>query len=1164
MNRELVDQSQRDRIESATDHSIFVEAGAGSGKTTQMVKRIVALVAEGISITRIVAITFTEKAAAELRNRVRRALELRLDTTSAFPAEEKFRQALDDLDSAPLGTIHSFARRLIAENPITVMVPPGFEVQSDLARQIDHARQWQQERDGIFGAPELQKDFDLLIGLGAKMTDFEELVSRLDDSWHLLSGSEKRELPTADAIDKLLEMSQELLGAQSTCTNPDDRLLAHLAKVERFLDGLEPLVATGSLALTQHLRTFPKFHSRLGAKGNWPTGVVENLRELGMECDLVAQEAFQAVVQPSLYRVTHHFEHIALRRAESRRLRGELGFHDLLVLARDLMRKSEESWTLISQRYDCVIVDEFQDTDSLQAEIVCRLVSENFEPHVPWDRLALRPGSLTTVGDPKQSIYRFRGANIATYFQHRDREPGISSSHIVSLTTNFRSSESIVEWVNAAFSTIIQEEGSIQPEFQALASGPLAAGPNDLAGPNVGVLGTGEKTGKAEEARKREATDIAHQILAASGRLPGVARWTVADRSPNTPEHRPAEPSDICILIPTRRSLPDIEAALRASGIEFVSEASSIVYSTLEIQGLLLAARAIAHTADPGSLVLALRSPVFGVGDDDLLLWRRERGEKEVWNVFTEGVAPDSPRIVGRALFVLKNIVNQLPSLTPADVLNLLATEGLLYEKSLAVGSGAKAWWRRIRYVIDQAEAWYQTTGGSLRDYIKWAELQQESSTKVREAIAPETGDNAVRITTIHMAKGLEYPIVFLGGAMSAQSVNRPATVWNQREELFLHLAKGPRVGFEVETAGYSDAFESEKAAQLAEFRRLLYVACTRAESHLVVSQHRHKTSPDHAFGSLLADLGTADDDMVLQAHDVAPTPAEAELEAQEIINTPPDEWDLWNKGITDQSASPRSRSVTELAHGTAIDGSREFFDHLGITFWHAPEDMVLEETIREESDDPEPQKRKVLIRDEDEPPPTKNGEREQQGQSNGVDSAGESGTGFGQALHWVLELSDLDPQVDLASLSARAANLNGLKDVETLLSAVVSVMETEIIAEARQRPHWLELPMLYPFENLAIEGIADLVFERVDGSLVVVDFKTDRDLSASALNHYWAQLSSYAVILTRVTKKTATECVIFHIPTHGEARTLNHSLVASQLKRSEASLTNPDFCSTS
>ncbi len=1146
MNKALVDQVERDRIEKATDQSLFVEAGAGSGKTTQMVKRIVALVAEGITITRIVAITFTEKAAAELRNRVRRELEAQLHTDPDLTAQERFRQALEDLDSAPLGTIHSFARRLIAENPITVMVPPGFQVQSDLARQIDHLRQWQQERDEIFGTPELQEDFDLLIGLGAKMGDFEELVSRLDDSWHLLSGSEKSTSSTEDPVERLRAMSKELIHKQSMCSNPDDRMLSHLAKVERFLEEIEPSAATGSLGFAKHLRTFPKFHKLLGAKGNWPEGVVEQIRELGMECDLVAQEAFQSIVRPALSRITTHFEQVALRRAKTRRLRGELGFHDLLVLARNLMRESEESWTLISQRYDCVIVDEFQDTDALQAEIVCRLVSKSFEPNAHWDQLELRPGSLTTVGDPKQSIYRFRGANIATYFQHRDRQPPISSSHIVSLTTNFRSSQPIVEWVNAAFSAIIQEEGSVQPEFQALASGPLAAGPSDLTGPNVGVLGTGEKTGKAEEARKNEATEIAHQILAATGRLPGVSGWAVADRSPNTPAHRPAEPSDICILIPTRRSLPDIEAALRNAQIEFVSEASSIVYSTLEIQGLLMAARAIAHTADPGSLVLALRSPVFGVGDDDLLLWHRDDGP---WNVFTDMAQPDSQHIVGRALFVLKNIVNQLPSLTPSDVLNLLATEGLLFEKSLAVGSGEKAWWRRIRYVIDQAEAWYQTTGGSLRDYLKWAELQQEASTRVREAIAPETGDNAVRITTVHMAKGLEYPIVFLGGAMSAQSVNRPVTVWNEQEELFLHLAKGPRAGFEVETTGYNQAFEKEKSAQLAEFKRLLYVACTRAESHLVVSQHRHKTSPDHAFGSLLAGLETTTDDMILHHHDGEPIAAEAEVEAQEIIHTSPEEWEEWNKGIAKQSSSPRSRSVTELAHGAAIEGAREFFEHLGITFSPASQDTASEEALLAESDEG-PQKRKVLIRDEDDPRPTKEGDGEEPGQRSAVDSTGESGAGFGQALHWVLELSDLDPDADLASLSARAAHLNGLKDVETLLAAVLSVMETEIIAEARVRPHWLELPMLYPFEKLAIEGIADLVFERVDGSLVVVDFKTDRELSESTLTTYWAQLSSYAAILSRTTKKQAIECVIVHVPTDGVAKTLNHSLVYKEVGR--------------
>jgi hypothetical protein len=283
---------------------------------------------------------------------------------------------------------------------------------------------------------------------------------------------------------------------------------------------------------------------------------------------------------------------------------------------------------------------------------------------------------------------------------------------------------------------------------------------------------------------------------------------------------------------------------------------------------------------------------------------------------------------------------------------------------------------------------------------------------------------------------------------------------------------------------------------------------------------------------------------MILQDHDVEPIAAKVEVDVQEIVHTSPEDWEQWNKGIVEQSSTPRSRSVTELAHGMAIEGAREFFEHLGIALPKVAEDALLEQMAETKSDDEEPQKRKVLIRDEDEPPPAKEAKQKGQVEAGGVAPAGESGTGFGQALHWVLELSDLDPQSDLGSLSARAASLNGLKDVETLVAAVTSVLETDIIKEARGRPQWLELPMLYPFDNLAVEGIADLVFERVDGSLVVVDFKTDRELAESTLGTYWAQLSSYAAILTRATKKRAQECVIVHIPSGGTARTLTHNLV--------------------
>lgn len=1135
MNLPLADDASRTRIKDDIGESLFVQAGAGSGKTTQIVARITSLVRHGIPLRRIVAITFTEKAAADLRNRVRTSLE-QAQNSALDPEEHKhFDVALDELDAAPLGTIHSFARRLIAENPIEVGVPPGFEVRSDLASKIDQTTVWENQRELIFRDPGLRADFDLLIGLGVSMDKFEGLATSLDTAWDRLPMGIEDASNAVVSIQEFRKRAQAVVACSASCSNDDDKLLQQLKSLEAYLGDLEVAETQGPLTVAARLAKVPRFHTRLGAKPNWPNGDLDEVRQLGMDLQGVAQDVFDSLIQPSVNRITRYFADIAIARADARRRAGSLDFHDLLVLARNLINSSEETWRLIANRYHCVILDEFQDTDPLQAELLCRLVGETFAPETHWTGLSLRPGGLTTVGDPKQSIYRFRGADIDTYFRHRTRQPSLGEAPQVELSTNFRSSVPVVEWINEAFGTIIVEDGRIQPEFQPLTPAPGAAMAGALEGPSVGFLGDGEKTDSAEQTRGEEASDIAHTILSATGRIPGVPQWTIQARHGKETMITPAKLSDICILIPTRRSLPQIESELRAAEIEFISEASSIVYSTLEVQGLLMAARAVAHTADPAALVLALRSPLFGVGDDDLLSWHRDQG---AWEISSKMGFADSPHPVGRALHILKTIVFQLPSLTPSDVLDALVRESFLYEKFLAVGAGQKAWWRRIRYVVDQAEAWYSTTGGSLRQYLVWAELQQDESTRVREAIAPEIGDNAVRITTVHMAKGLEYPIVIVGGAMSAQSVRRPIAVWDHQKSLHIHLAAGPKNTFSVQTPGYEKAFEDERTAQLAEYRRLLYVACTRAESHLVVSQHRYKSSMEHAFGSVLAntDAATMSHATLLDYEDVEPLPAPLAEGSLPIVTTPVDEWETWQRSIQEKALQARGRSVTELAHNPSLPGAKEFFEHLGLTAPEIHPDFLESEFEAPDERAAAPENRRKVgfidIDDDDaeaspvpeNPPAT-------------PESVGrESGSAFGKALHWVMEISDLDPGADIASLSKNAAELFGVTQPELIDSAARAALATDVIGEARQRAHWLELPLLVPVGELVVEGFADLVYEKQDGSLVVVDFKTDRVLDEKSLTSYWTQLSSYAAILEKVTGRESGECAIVHVPIGGNA----------------------------
>ena len=1145
-----LDQVARNRISRELHSGHFVQAGAGSGKTTQIITRIISLVREGIPLSGIAAITFTEKAAADLRRRLRKQLEKELKATDTSESKVLLSEALDSLDAAPIGTIHSFARRLLAENPIEARVPPGFEVRSELATSIDRQALWQSQRQALFRDPNLRPHVEPLLELGVTESGFEELSAQFDEYWDRLEEFEPRVNPR-DSILDLRARIDDLVRISAQCLKPDqDLLVARISQIVDVMESFDGLDPHDFVARGHTLSQLPTIHQRTGAKTNWPPGVLDEGRRIGAELKDIAAQCFFEMIQPPLVAVQQYFRDMSIERANARRLDGTLNFQDLLVLARNLLRSDENTWASLSQRYPRIIVDEFQDTDPLQADIVCRLAAVRFDPDTHWSRIELRPGALLTVGDPKQSIYRFRGADINTYFSHRDRDPGKSGQETIELTTNFRSTTALLDWVNVAFRTLIQANARIQPAFVPLDSAPMQNGLAPLIGPAVTLIGSGEVAGNSAEARSTEAADIAHAVMQAVGRIPGVPGWTKQVREDGTVRQEPVTLSDICILIPSRTSLPPLESALRRADIEFVSEASSVVYSTVEVQALLFAARAIANTADEASLVLALRSPLFGIGDDELLHWRTLGGH---WSVFDKKASADSTLAVGRALHTLHRLVLALPSLTPSDLLESLVNECFFYEKALFAGAGRRAWWRRVRYVVDQAEAWYQTTGGSLRDYLAWAEIQQDENTRVTEAISPEIGDDALHIMTVHMAKGLEFPVVMLAGGMSGPKNDRPTVLWDEFGAPHLILAKETDAGFPVQTLNYTDVFEREKEARAEEYRRLYYVACTRAESHLVVSAHRHKKTPVIAFASLLIEAETAGlPEMGLLEGERLDAVAPAATGARQTVPTASlEEWTNWHDGVTKLASTERSVSVTSLAHKSDSDFAQSFFAGLGITAPTPTPQPQFDEGASEaidKSEDANTKKKGVrFVKKEDVGAKSEASVEDESGTTvqdyPGIGAAG--GASFGSALHWVMEMSDLTPGDHIPGLVNKAAERYAVKEKDALMRAVEAALVNEIVIHARDRRHWLELSLRVNHAGVAVEGFADLVFEDDDGTLVVVDFKTDRVLSEETLEGYWAQLSAYAVILARVTGKKSDRCIIVHCPSSGEpARTIESTAI--------------------
>lgn len=1066
---ELTDQADRILIEEKLDANIFVEAGAGSGKTRELVERICAMVHGGVELRSIAAITFTEKAAGELRERVRR----RLESSDASPLRER---ALNQLDTAPIGTIHAFAARIISEHPIEAGVPPLITVIDELRSQIAFTQRWEAARHKLFTDASLDSAFRILLAVGVSLDHLQKVAADLDANWDRLESHppQRRHIPAVD-LAPLLRQTAEVLEQAQHCTDPADKLLSAFETIKTWHSRLSE-AKTGELGMVlEILHTVPQKGVSGGQKGNWSIDIAA----VRNSCKDVAANALalrNSFVGPAVETVTAALAEVLLEAARERQHSGELEYNDLLIHARDLLVGEDKRAVhdALHQRYQCIMLDEFQDTDPVQAEIATRITATEICGPDGWEELDIPPGRLFTVGDPKQSIYRFRRADIATYLAAQRRFEHAQYSENTSLTTNFRSTGKLLEWINSTFGQLIQKSGTLQPEYHPLTPDPARPEWQEEAGPAISVIGrAGATPGEsekvsAEEMRRQEAADVAGAIKVATG-LAGRPAWQKQSKRSESFANTAIELKDICILLPTRTALAALEDALDDAGIEYRAEASSLVYSTQEVTDVLLALRAVANTADEAALVLSLRSALFGCGDDELFEWKQAQGH---WNIFAPAPEGLQKSTIAQSMQYLAGLCRDIGLLSPGDLMDRLVSDRRMLEAAIDAPRYRDVW-RRLRFVIDQARAWTEATHGSLRDYLIWAGAQQEENSRVKEAVVPESDVQAVRIMTIHASKGLEFPMVILAGTGSAPNNQKAAAIWDQDSKLQVHFIR------DIRSTGYGDAENVESGFSGAERRRLLYVACTRAESHLVVS---HYVNAKTSLGQLLKDV-----DGAAAAPSLA-LPADLPMQPNAPTAVAPvatfADWNQHRAQWQKNSAIVSTTSVTAIAKGTGDQAPAGFGTESAVQF--------------------------VTTNDE--------------GLPSFAAPSGEHGTEFGTALHRLLELSDLRETAEFDQLAEDVANAAGLGDPAGLARRARFALASNPVRRAAEREHWLELPVVSSVADTTVEGVIDLMYREDDGTLVIADFKTDIRVTKETLAAYWRQLSTYAQMIQRITKQDVSE----------------------------------------
>ncbi|MCW2502462.1 MAG: UvrD/REP helicase [Actinomycetia bacterium] len=803
------DSAARGRIRDDHAQTLFVEAGAGTGKTTALVSRVVELLATGrlAAPGALAAITFTENAAAELRNRIREGLEgaargEHLGRVYSTVEADRCAAALDLLEDAAISTLHGFAARILADFPVEAGLAPGFAVRDAVTARIGAGASWQAFLDELLGDETVQPHLLAALTLDVQLGKLRQVASAFAGNWDLLTSRPFTEvpLPSAGAAGVLGPLREAVAHR-----GPDgDKLTRWLritgapfvAELESLIDPLDVLDALNRTEL----------RCKYGVKAAWQAAgsskdeVVALLSTAESARTELLARIGAAVAQTLCARIQDH----VLADVDRRRTDGALDFHDLLVLARELLRGDTGVRRALHERYQALLVDEFQDTDPLQAEIACLIAGGSAGG--TWDELAaaVPGGRLFFVGDPKQSIYRFRRADVQLYL----RAGQTFTAGRTALSVNFRSDPAVTTAVNAVFGELLA--GGPVP-FAELAPHRAPAG---TAG--VQLLG-GPVDLDAAACRDAEALHIARAI---------TTGWPLGSRR--------AAYRDVAILLPTRAALPSLEKALGDHAIPYRIESRSLVWSTDAVRDLITLLQAIDNPADEVATVAALRHPGLACSEAHLAAWRSSGG---YWNY----LAPlaDVPGPVADGMATLRRYHDLHWWLPVNELVERIVRELRLTELTAAFPR-PRDHWRRLRFVTDAARAFCDAGGSGLTAFTAWAADQIDSDADVLETAVPEPDDDAVRILTVHGSKGLEFPVTIvadLGG--TGRPV--PEVLWaGQRPEVRLRGA--------VATAGFTGQAAAEKQLDEDEALRLLYVAMTRARDHLVLGcYHRTKGQTSHA-----------------------------------------------------------------------------------------------------------------------------------------------------------------------------------------------------------------------------------------------------------------------------------------------------------------------------
>jgi ATP-dependent helicase/nuclease subunit A len=859
----LADQADRDQIATALDDTLIVEAAAGTGKTTELVRRIVRVIETGrAEVTGIVAVTFTEKAAGELKLRLREALE-EARGASGNDSEERRRldTAVGTLEEAQVSTIHGFCADLLKERPVEARIDPLFRVLTEaqaVSMYDDGFHRWLETQlaDPSAGVKRALRR-PVFSGFGAQTDSGDGPVDRLRRAgweliqWRDFDGDWRR--PTFDRLSRIDELVRLLNGFTELLEPPGDARDAlyfdtwaarKLAEEIRRTESVAPRdydrLEAGLIELSRN-RNFKD--ARKGSGKSYRIGVLredvcrarENLNQALSEFKKDADADLAAALRDELRGCVSAYE-----AAKSKA--GALDFLDLLLKARDLIRDNAEVRSTFQARFKRIFVDEFQDTDPLQAEILLLLAADD-PAATNWRETRPVAGKLFLVGDPKQSIYRFRRADVGIYRSVYEMLQSAGARR-VTLRTSFRARPNMQRAINAAFEPVMTGNRDVlQPAYVPLE--PFR--PESSEQPSIVVLPVPEPFGYRRLSNVAIEKSLPDAVGGFIDWLINDSGWKVAERPaaaksslaptaargfrPGETEHLVAiQPRHICLLFRRFTSFgedmtrPYVEA-LEARGIAHLLVGGRSFHNRAEIETLRAALAAIEWPEDELSVFATLRGSLFAISDEELLEYRHRIGRFHPFRIPTELPANLAAIVEGlKLLQALHRRRNRVPVAT--TIASLL--EATRAHVGFALEHGGEQVLANVAHVIDLARRYEAEGGISFRGFIEALREQAESG-EAGEAPILEEGSDGVRLMTVHKAKGLEFPVVILAD-MTAKLRASAASRYLDSERNVCAIRLGG--------CAPADLLEHEDEELLrdeAEGIRVAYVAATRARDLLVI-----------------------------------------------------------------------------------------------------------------------------------------------------------------------------------------------------------------------------------------------------------------------------------------------------------------------------------------